>query len=51
FGRKPLAIGTMCFSGLFCLLDSLLRNVGVWKLIRMVCGILEIFGMADTVSE
>ncbi|RYQ83948.1 hypothetical protein Ahy_B10g102832 [Arachis hypogaea] len=48
FGRKPLAIGTMCFSGLFCLLGSLLRNVGVWKLIRMLCGILGIFGMAVT---
>ncbi|RYQ83945.1 hypothetical protein Ahy_B10g102821 [Arachis hypogaea] len=48
FGRKPLAIGTMCFSGLFCLLGSLLRNVRVWKLIRMLYGILGIFGMAVT---
>ncbi|KAL1299367.1 hypothetical protein HN51_043813 [Arachis hypogaea] len=48
FGRKPLAIGTMWFSGLFCLLGSLMGNVGVWKLIRMVCGILGIFGMAGT---
>ncbi|KAL4275835.1 hypothetical protein AHAS_Ahas20G0146900 [Arachis hypogaea] len=44
--RKPLAIGTMCFSGLFCLLGFLLGNVGVWKLVRMVCGFLEIFGKA-----
>ncbi|KAL1368322.1 hypothetical protein AAHE18_02G113100 [Arachis hypogaea] len=36
FGRKPLAIGTMWFNGLFCLL------------VRMVCGILGIFGMAGT---
>ncbi|XP_057740952.1 organic cation/carnitine transporter 4-like [Arachis stenosperma] len=48
FGRKPLAIGTMWFSGLFCLLGSLMGNVGVWKLVRMVCGILGIFGMAGT---
>ncbi|XLT39722.1 hypothetical protein HN873_071014 [Arachis hypogaea] len=46
--RKPLAIGIMCFSGLFCLLGCLLGNVGVWKLVRMVCGFLEIFGKAVT---
>ncbi|QHN85904.1 Organic cation/carnitine transporter [Arachis hypogaea] len=48
FGRKPLTIGTMWFSGLFCLLGSLMGNVGVWMLVRMVCGILGIFGMAGT---
>ena len=46
YGRKSLAIGTMWFSGFFCLLGSLMGNVGVWKVVRMVCGILGIFGMA-----
>ncbi|QHN85906.1 Organic cation/carnitine transporter [Arachis hypogaea] len=48
FRRKPLVIGTMWFSGLFCLLGKLMGNVGVWKLVRMLCGILGIFGMAGT---
>ncbi|KAG2682097.1 hypothetical protein I3760_11G175000 [Carya illinoinensis] len=48
FGRKPLAIGTLWFSGFFCLLGSLMRSVGIWKVLRMVCGILGIFGMAGT---
>ncbi|KAM6580400.1 hypothetical protein CsatA_004174 [Cannabis sativa] len=50
FGRKPLAIGTLWFSGLFCFLGSLVRNdvVGVWKVLRMICGVLGIFGMAGT---
>ncbi|XP_065862229.1 organic cation/carnitine transporter 4 [Euphorbia lathyris] len=48
FGRKPLAVGTLWFSGLFCLIGSLMRSDGVWKITRMVCGILGIFGMAGT---
>lgn len=48
FGRKPLAIGTLWFSGVFCLLGSLVRGVGIWKVVRMVCGVLGIFGMAGT---
>ena len=48
FGRKPLTIGTMWFSGFFCLMGSLMSNVGVWKVIKMVCGVLGIFGMAGT---
>ncbi|KAM1057349.1 organic cation/carnitine transporter 4-like [Malus sylvestris] len=48
YGRKPLAIGTLWFSGVFCFLGSLVGNVGVWKVVRMVCGILGIFGMAGT---
>ena len=48
YGRKPLTIGTMWFSGFFCLLGSLIRNAGVWKVVRMVCSILAIFGMAGT---
>ncbi|XP_061348797.1 organic cation/carnitine transporter 4-like [Gastrolobium bilobum] len=49
FGRKPLTVGTMWFSGFFCLMGSLMSNaVGVWKVVRMVCGVLGIFGMAGT---
>ncbi|KAJ1394168.1 Sugar transporter, conserved site [Sesbania bispinosa] len=48
FGRKPLTMGTMWFSGFFCLMGSLMRNVGVWKVVKMVCGILGIFGMGGT---
>ncbi|KAL5737839.1 hypothetical protein ACOSP7_030600 [Xanthoceras sorbifolium] len=48
FGRKPLAIGTMWFSGIFCLVGALVRGGGIWKTVRMVCGILGIFGMAGT---
>nr|DAD46675.1 TPA_asm: hypothetical protein HUJ06_016612 [Nelumbo nucifera] len=48
FGRKPLAIGTMLFSGVFYWAGSVVRNYGVGKVVRMVCGILGIFGMAGT---
>jgi OCT family organic cation transporter-like MFS transporter 4/5 len=48
FGRKPLTIGTLWFSGVFCLLGSLVGNMGMWKVVRMVCGLLGIFGMAGT---
>ncbi|KAF3453553.1 hypothetical protein FNV43_RR03993 [Rhamnella rubrinervis] len=48
FGRKPLTIGTLWFSGFFCLAGSLVKNVGMWKVVRMVCGVLGIFGMAGT---
>ena len=48
FGRKPLTIGTLWFSGFFCFVGSLMRNKGVWKGMKMVCGILGIFGMAGT---
>ncbi|XP_038905783.1 organic cation/carnitine transporter 4-like [Benincasa hispida] len=47
-GRKPLAIGTLWFSGVFCLAGSLMKGVGMLKVIRMVCGVLGIFGMAGT---
>ncbi|GAU49785.1 hypothetical protein TSUD_94260 [Trifolium subterraneum] len=47
-GRKPLTIGTLWFSGLFCFVGSLMTNKGVWKGVKMVCGILGIFGMAGT---
>ncbi|GAV87775.1 Sugar_tr domain-containing protein [Cephalotus follicularis] len=48
FGRKPLAIGTMWFSGLFCFVGCLVKSVGIWKVVRMVCGVWGIFGMAGT---
>lgn len=48
FGRKPLAVGTQWFSGLFCLLGCFVGNTGIWKVVRMVCGVLGIFGMAGT---
>ncbi|KDP39013.1 hypothetical protein JCGZ_00770 [Jatropha curcas] len=48
FGRKPLAVGTLWFSGLFCFMGSLMGSVGVWKVTKMVCGIFGIFGMAGT---
>ncbi|KAL8144536.1 hypothetical protein V2J09_017568 [Rumex salicifolius] len=44
-GRKPLLIGTMWFSGVFCVLGTVL---GPWKRLRMLCGVLGIFGMAGT---
>uniref|UniRef100_M1BP11 Organic cation transporter n=2 Tax=Solanum tuberosum TaxID=4113 RepID=M1BP11_SOLTU len=49
FGRKGLYIGTTWFSGVFCLIGSLLNNADVtWRVIRMVCGLLGIFGIAGT---
>ncbi|KAJ4976097.1 hypothetical protein NE237_001203 [Protea cynaroides] len=48
FGRRPLAIGTLWFSGLFCLVGSVVKNYGVWKVVRMVCGVFGIFGVAGT---
>ncbi|WOL05417.1 hypothetical protein Cni_G14146 [Canna indica] len=48
FGRKPLAIGTMWFSGVFCVIGSLVGNVGVLKVVRMISGVIGIFGMAAT---
>lgn len=47
-GRKPLAIGTLWFSGVFCLAGSLVKRMGTWKVVRMGCGVLGIFGMAGT---
>nr|XP_043620125.1 organic cation/carnitine transporter 4-like [Erigeron canadensis] len=48
FGRKPLGVGTQWFSGVFCIVGSLLGSQGIWKTVRMVCGVLGIFGMAGT---
>ncbi|XP_048497865.1 organic cation/carnitine transporter 4-like [Beta vulgaris subsp. vulgaris] len=48
FGRRPLTIGTMWFSGVSCLLGSLMKSNGMWKILRMISGVLGIFGMAGT---
>lgn len=48
FGRKPLAIGTQFFSGLFCIVGSLLTGYKSLKVVRVACGVLGIFGMAGT---
>ncbi|KAL3508581.1 hypothetical protein ACH5RR_027982 [Cinchona calisaya] len=48
FGRKPLAIGTQWFSGLFCIMGCLLKWGGTLQVVQMICGILGIFGMAGT---
>ncbi|CAI9756925.1 unnamed protein product [Fraxinus pennsylvanica] len=48
FGRKPLAIGIQWFNGVFCIVGSLLKGYGTWKVVRIVCGIQGIFGMAGT---
>lgn len=45
-GRKGIGIGTFWFSGGFCFIGSLMRSHGRWKVVRMVCGIMGIFGMA-----
>ncbi|XP_019183401.1 PREDICTED: organic cation/carnitine transporter 4-like [Ipomoea nil] len=47
-GRKPLAIGTQWFSGLFCVAGSLMKAYGTSTVIPMICGVLGIFGMAGT---
>ncbi|KAF7822826.1 organic cation/carnitine transporter 4 [Senna tora] len=48
-GRRWLTIGTLWFGGSFCLVGSVVgNNVGVWRVVRMVCGILGIFGAAGT---
>lgn len=48
FGRKPLGVGTQWFSGIFCVAGSFLGGKEAWKVVRMVCGVLGIFGMAGT---
>ncbi|XP_010931868.1 organic cation/carnitine transporter 4 [Elaeis guineensis] len=47
-GRKPLGVGTMWLSGVFCIVGSLVGGVGAMKIVRMVCGTVGIFGMAAT---
>lgn len=47
-GRKPLGVKTQWFSGLFCVIGSLMGRRAIWNEIKMVCGVLGIFGMAGT---
>ncbi|KAM0932760.1 putative major facilitator, sugar transporter, major facilitator superfamily [Dioscorea sansibarensis] len=44
-GRRPLTIGTMLLSGVFCVLGSLFMVNGD---ARMVCGVMGVFAMAAT---
>uniref|UniRef100_A0A0D9W9Y3 H(+)/Pi cotransporter n=1 Tax=Leersia perrieri TaxID=77586 RepID=A0A0D9W9Y3_9ORYZ len=48
FGRKPLAIGTMLLSGVFCSAGSLIPGAGPMRVARLACGVVGIFGMAAT---
>ncbi|KAE8733591.1 Organic cation/carnitine transporter4 isoform 3 [Hibiscus syriacus] len=48
FGRKPLPVGAQWVSAIFCLTGCLVGNVGIWKVIKLCCGVLGIFGMAAT---
>jgi OCT family organic cation transporter-like MFS transporter 4/5 len=48
YGRKPLSIGTQWFSCVFCLVGFSVWGAGPWKSVRMVSGVLGIFGMAGT---
>ncbi|KMZ66728.1 Organic cation/carnitine transporter 4 [Zostera marina] len=45
FGRKPLTIGSLWLSGVFCIAGSLMGTTGKMK---MVCGMLGIFGISGT---
>ncbi|KAL0553771.1 hypothetical protein IC582_007675 [Cucumis melo] len=45
-GRKGIGIGTFWFSGGFSFIGSLMKSHGKWKVARMVCGIMGVFGMA-----
>ncbi|KAK3141419.1 hypothetical protein QOZ80_4BG0333650 [Eleusine coracana subsp. coracana] len=47
-GRKPLGIGTMLLSGIFCTAGSIIPGVGAMRVVRMACGVVGIFGMAAT---
>ncbi|KAL5213590.1 hypothetical protein ABZP36_002742 [Zizania latifolia] len=47
-GRKPLAIGTMLLSGVFCSAGSLVAGAGAMRVVRLACGVVGIFGMAAT---
>ncbi|CAK9317658.1 unnamed protein product [Citrullus colocynthis] len=50
-GRRGVGISTLWFSGVFCLMGSLMkssssRNEGKWRVWKMVCGLLGLSGMA-----
>uniref|UniRef100_A0ACD5UEL1 Uncharacterized protein n=1 Tax=Avena sativa TaxID=4498 RepID=A0ACD5UEL1_AVESA len=48
YGRKPLAIGTMLLSGVFCTVASLIAGMGAMRMVRMACGVVGIFGISGT---
>ncbi|KAL6651457.1 hypothetical protein ACP70R_010382 [Stipagrostis hirtigluma subsp. patula] len=48
YGRKPLGVGTMLLSGIFCTAGSLIAGTGIMRVLRMACGVVGIFGMAAT---
>ncbi|KAJ0984450.1 hypothetical protein J5N97_002806 [Dioscorea zingiberensis] len=43
YGRKPLTVGTMVFSGVCCGVGSLMEGDGWMGIVRMVCGVLGVF--------
>ncbi|KAL4030216.1 hypothetical protein IC575_008452 [Cucumis melo] len=52
-GRRGVGIWTFWFSGVFCLMGSLIKSSsssssseGKWRILRMVCGLLGLSGMA-----
>ena len=52
-GRRGVGIWTLWFSGVFCLMGSLIENgssssnsEGKWGILKMVCGLLGLSGMA-----
>lgn len=50
-GRRGVGISTLWFSGVFCLMGSLMKsssssNEGKWRVLKMVCGLLGLSGMA-----
>ncbi|XBI58999.1 hypothetical protein VPH35_040138 [Triticum aestivum] len=48
FGRKPVAIGMMLLSGVFCTAGSLIAGAGAERVVRTVCGVVGIFGISAT---
>ncbi|CAL1385353.1 unnamed protein product [Linum trigynum] len=49
-GRKPLAIATQVFSGVSCLIGSVVTGRAGggawWEVVRTACGVMGVFGMA-----
>ncbi|KAM0932764.1 putative major facilitator, sugar transporter, major facilitator superfamily [Dioscorea sansibarensis] len=47
FGRRPLTIGIMLFSGVVCAVGSLMGDVGMVRIVRMMCGVIGVFAMTS----
>ncbi|KAK8942110.1 Organic cation/carnitine transporter 4 [Platanthera guangdongensis] len=45
-GRKPMGVGTMALSGVSCSIGFMVGGDGAMRTVRMVCGVVGIFGMA-----